>query len=380
MRRWRTRAPLAYLGLGIIAILLLYLVSIRLGDDGWRETGDMREARSGHHAVLLDTGQVLVVDSFVPPTRIGAELYDPSTGQWRPANSLTPFRSSVFTATKLPDGRVLVTGGRDAAIYDPVADRWQGTAPLAHERRVAQAVLLADGSVLVLSRWVDGRSQERLSGERYDPVTNRWTPIAMAEMREGPSTTPVRLPDGRVLVFSGRRAELYDPVTDTWQPVAGPLRATAWSATLLDDGTVLITGRNRAERFDPVSSTWRPAGQVTADSSHAVTRLADGRVMVTGGYTFGFDPDTIDPRDPVGFLNKFRPGAVDKTEIYNPATNTWTEAASLPVPREKHSLTLLPDGDVLVAGGVEASIFARLLPLWLDTKPTARCERYTPRQ
>ena len=42
---------------------------------------------------------------------------------------------------------------------------------------------------------------------------------------------------------------------------------------------------------------------------------------------------------------------VDSTEIYDPATNTWSSAASLPPARNVHTATLLPNGRVLVLGG-----------------------------
>lgn len=42
-----------------------------------------------------------------------------------------------------------------------------------------------------------------------------------------------------------------------------------------------------------------------------------------------------------------------ETEIYDPATDTWTVGAPLNFPRQYHSVcVLLPDGKVLAAGGV----------------------------
>ena len=60
-------------------------------------------------------------------------------------------------------------------------------------------------------------------------------------------------------------------------------------------------------------------------------RLNDGRVLVVGGFN-----DT---------------GVLNTTEIFDPATKTWTMVAAMRVPRARHSATLLPDGTVLVAGG-----------------------------
>ncbi|WP_207215833.1 Kelch repeat-containing protein [Pseudolysobacter antarcticus] len=38
-------------------------------------------------------------------------------------------------------------------------------------------------------------------------------------------------------------------------------------------------------------------------------------------------------------------------ELYDPASNSWTAAASLTTARDFHTATLLPSGKVLVAGG-----------------------------
>jgi hypothetical protein len=78
---------------------------------------------------------------------------------------------------------------------------------------------------------------------------------------------------------------------------------------------------------------------LTGHVRHAATLLSDGRVLVEGG-TYFCDPE-------FGFCF-----TTNKAEIYNAASDTWTNTGRLLVPREQHTATRLPDGRVLVTGGV----------------------------
>ena len=73
----------------------------------WTRVADMNDARANHTAVLLQTADVLLV--------AGGELqiYDPGADMWESAGNLTYPRDAYYTATVLPDGRVLIVGGRE---------------------------------------------------------------------------------------------------------------------------------------------------------------------------------------------------------------------------------------------------------------------------
>src|SRR3989442_12007923 len=89
---------------------------------------------------------------------------------------------------------------------------------------------------------------------------------------------------------------------------------------------------------------------------HNATLLPDGTVLVTGGSRGGggTDPNRPGKPDDNGF-NDLRPGRpVHIAELWDPATQTWTELAAEEVDRCYHATAvLLPDATVLSAGGGE---------------------------
>jgi hypothetical protein len=84
-------------------------------------------------------------------------------------------------------------------------------------------------------------------------------------------------------------------------------------------------------------------------SQHTATLLRDGRVLVVGGQevTYTGNYPTLHP------------------EIYDPATNSWTEKSDPVVGISwNHSATLLPSGKVLVLNGTTAAIFDPVTDTW----------------
>src|SRR5262249_45113894 len=120
-------------------------------------TGSMTNAREYHTATLLPNGLVLVTGGVVEFQTFlaSAELYDPATRVWAANGSMTT-EGDLQTATLLPNGQVLVAGGENdhgqlasAELYDPATRMWAATGSLATPRFVHTATLLPNGQVLV---------------------------------------------------------------------------------------------------------------------------------------------------------------------------------------------------------------------------------------
>jgi hypothetical protein len=165
----------------------------------------------------------------------------------------------------------------------------------------------------------------------------------------------VKLADGRVLIFgfgwpTALQQQLWDPATGQFSP-AGFMSTTRSQAigVLLEDGRVLIVGGNvagngtatysTAELYDPAAGTFAPAGPMVGRGwAPTAVRLRDGRVLVLDGISV----DNAQAQD----------SELKTAEVYDPATDTFTKVGDMSIARAPGTVVLLPDGRVLVGGGV----------------------------
>jgi N-acetylneuraminic acid mutarotase len=312
-----------------------------------------------------------------------AEIYDPAANTWTPAVGDIPADGYGSTALSvLGNGSVLAAGGGEdgrptssAELFDPNRV-WSKTGSMVYARSGAQAVTLADGSVMVVGGLgTNGRPLR--SAERYDLSTGQWAVTPGGLMTSTLDQSAIPLKDGRVFVtawpdfvfghWSPADVQIFDPnvAGASPSPSQGPPPLGTWSsmpdiaapfanysragggfsstatATALNDGRVLVMGTGMSTAlFGPAASTngflvaiYDPAegrsqllaspGTITSVGFTA-TLLRDGKVLVVGG----------------------------NAELYDPATDRWSPAAPVLVKRFDHTATLLTDGRVLISGGL----------------------------
>ena len=122
------------------------------------------------------------------------------------------------------------------------------------------------------------------------------------------------------------------------------------TVTLLNDGRILVAGgittggaySNRAYIFNPSNNNWTTVMMNVVRTSHTATKLNDGRVLIIGGESMTLPSGPYTPAPNI--------------EIFNPSTNTFTQASSLNKLRKNHDSILLSDGNVLIVGGHELGI------------------------
>jgi N-acetylneuraminic acid mutarotase len=284
-----------------------------------------------------------------------------STFPWRAAAQGMDDRDRWYSAAMMPrshwlgsmvvlkDGRLMIMGGFNGAagffpdpsvdLYDPRTDSWSSGAsmPTATLTINSAVVLRGSGEVLVFGGDIRFATTDTLQSYLYDPKTDTWAATgslpSSAKFYSAYNMRPLVLKDGNVLAIPN---------------ISGDSGATSG----------LVPTSRHAFRYDPSTGRWSAASDMHV--SHAETQpvlLDDGRVFMCGGRG-QTTPDGQGPE--ISYTNT--------AEVYDPVADTWTFAASMPpipgeddvfgtaVPgnRHGHSITVLADGRVLVAGGYAA--------------------------
>jgi len=348
----------------------------------------------GIHASVLPNGLVLMWGRRDKPTD-GLDVHQCTPFLWNPKNgqvTKTPQPTladgtmvNLFCAGHafLPDGRLLVVGGHlfdgdgvnQASLYDSATNMWTPITRMNKGRWYPTATALPNGGVLVLAgsfRADGGQIVMNDVLQVWDKGT--WSPIINAV---GSPLNFNGLPlyprmhvasDGRVFM-SGPLAQTYLLSTTgggQWTPLDNPSgkRANGFRdycpAVMYDmDKVIYIGGGNDEGTHEPTAaaevidlSQGQPRWRATQPMKfrrrqHNATLLPDGTVLVTGGTRGGGGLN--------GGFNDLRPGRpVHAAELWDPATEVWTELAAEAVDRCYHATAvLLLDATVLSAGGGE---------------------------
>lgn len=183
------------------------------------------------------------------------------------------------------------------------------------------------------------------------PVNARWYPSAVSH-------------NGKIYVFGGWTCIdadggtecfdtddtfILDVATGTWTEGAPmPVRREAAVAVELNGLIYVIGGAEyptgqpniyftRVDVYDPATDTWSQAASMLQPREAAAGGLLNGRIYMAGGYYY--DPDTNNSV----YLNT--------AEVYDPASDTWTPIADLPVGGGYAPSGAVVDGKFYVLGG-----------------------------
>ena len=357
------------------ALLLLIAAVVAIGDPRsmgpellrWQPFGALSAPRAYASAVSLPTGEILVfggIDRDEPNVALyTSELFDPSTGRTRVLAQPLPGRvqpSVVVTR----DGRVVVAGGSEwrgdhwdvvdrVDVYLAYARTWVRAAPMLHGRTGLVAAPLKDGRVFITG----GYDGPRLiaSSEIYDPHTDRWKRVAPMPTVRGDFAIAT-LPDGRVLVAGGlegveSRPTLsslyYDVAQDEWS--AGPkliVERVLQTQVKLPSGDLLIIGGQRGGSGTAERYDAR-SGRFVHAGTLVLPRMAAEAAALPDGRVVVTGGLPVYP----GERQSFDP--TERTEIWDSATNLWREVAPVTSGRAFARLVQTPNGLYQVSGAAE---------------------------
>ncbi|HEX7476398.1 MAG TPA: kelch repeat-containing protein [Polyangiales bacterium] len=295
-----------------------------------RATPPFAVDRAGHHATgtirLVGSDELLVdmpLDGLTFPV-----LIDPD---WASTGDMA-YGRFYHGANVLPDGRVLITGGCSSSVCS-------GNLSLPACRSVVQAVEALSLETRTFSR----------VGESAVP---RFFQVA-----ESLSTGDVLVVGGCSTADCGSTVwapEVYSATKNAFQPVSDPkgVARAGIVSVRLSDGRILLAGgctrdscNPRADLYDPASNHIVGAAPMHVARGRATAvLLGDGRVLVAGGCT------NIDCAKTLA-----------QAELYDPATNKWTETKPMAMPRGGHFASALGARRALVGGGCTSQDCASVL-------------------
>ncbi len=312
--------------------------------------------------IHLHTGKILM---YGGETHGGtsATVWNPATGTLR----LIPAPYNVFCSghSALADGRILVVGGHDnaggvlgsnqAAIFDPISESWTSVPSMTYRRWYPTATTLPDGRVLVTSGATTCFECIADIPEIYNPQTNSWTQLTGAELAFPYYPFIFVLPDGRVLnAGAGEQpapARTLNLASQQWTTV-DPLVVDGGSAAMYRPGQVLKSGTSATTDVsnDPAeASTYVLDMTEPSPAWRQTAPMAFPRAYHT--LTVLPDGNVLVTGGGVTTEGKDVSAAVFEAELWSPATETWQTMAAMQVPRLYHSTALLlTDGRVVVAG------------------------------
>lgn len=221
---------------------------------------------------------------------------------------------------------------------------------------------------------------------RYTPQTNSWNFITHSLTGGGNAFggTATLEPSASVRRIGGRRCK--NDLTCSSFPPTGPAtgdfdaddgslveqlngftavavsmssQRTNHTSTLLPSGKILIAGGSNGPNVLATSDLFDPNGQKIAATGslnqardlHTATLLPNGRVLVAGGFS----------------TTALSSGPTATAEIYYPNIERWVFTSPMPTAADNHTATLLPNGNVLVAGGFANGVYLSKAQVYIST-------------
>ena len=276
------------------------------------------------------------------------------------APSITSPTTGFITTSPVPVSGTALTGAT-VTIYDGATQVATAITAAAFGAGVSVPLSVGVGHALSATQTVNGAT----SAASSPAITGTVNPVApsITSPTTGFSTTsPVQV-SGTAL--TGATVTIYDGATLVFTTTGDAFGAGVSVPLSVGPGHSLtaiqtLNGATSAASSPAITGTVNPppatfgltGSMTTPRSNPTVTLLQNGQVLVAGGCSLD---SAIGPCDPLA-----------SAELYDPNTGVFTVTGSMHVARNVPTATLLPNGQVLIAGGQSTSA------------PLASAELYDP--
>jgi hypothetical protein len=335
------------------------------------------------HMALLSTGKILAWGREELDGSMGQpRLWDPTSGSPEGMAVEVAADTMLFCAghALMADGKLMVSGGHkldDRGLdvthtFDPASETWQtGLPKMAKGRWYPHAPALGDGRLVTVAGKDTTKTVVRIP-EIWE--SNQWVPLAGASLTLPYYPRDFVDPKNGLVFMAGERT------TSRWLDVdaAGGSGRGRWfdgpphqwpfnrdygSAVMYDEGKILYVGGGGNTGWD----TPDPTSAVPTATAEKIDLMATSPAWASAGSMA--QPRrhlnaTVLPDGTVlvtggvsgGGFNDIA-SAVHAAELWDPATNDWTALAPNAIDRGYHSVSLLlPDGTVLHGASGDANV------------------------
>jgi N-acetylneuraminic acid mutarotase len=297
-----------------------------------------------------------------------SEIYDPATKKFTYLDYTLGYRYQ-HTATTLANGKVLICGGAasfgltaDCKVFDSTNSSVKSLGTMNFARNSHSAILLQDGKVLISGGVCSSEKEPSKTAEIFDPLTEKFTLVGNLNFPRCVHES-ILLSNGKVLIVGGKNFlnlenkvtvsenEIFDPQTLQFSIIAklNTPRINFSSVTLIDNSIMIFGGYSEeskqallsTEIYNNNSFSFGP-NMNSARNVVGLSKLCNNEILITGGVN----------QDQV----------LNSAEIFSSSLNSISRLSnSMIIPRYGHSSILLDDCNVLIIGGDYSRLIDRII-------------------
>ena len=108
------------------------------------------------------------------------------------------------------------------------------------------------------------------------------------------------------------------------------------------------------EMYDPKTDTWERKADMPTARTDAATSVVDGKIYAIGGTSLNKFQFDVLVNGKVRTFDRWDPEDLPTVEMYDPDTDTWTQKADMPTPR--NTSTCAVDGKIYAIGGTSDKV------------------------